>query len=58
YTSPWRAAGEFNNLPITGGGQWESRQLRLNLTYNFGNPELKASRKRKTATEEERSRIQ
>ncbi|NNK81366.1 MAG: TonB-dependent receptor, partial [Flavobacteriales bacterium] len=58
YTNPWTAAGEFNNLPITGGGQWESRQLRLNLSYNFGNPELKGARKRKTATEEERSRIQ
>jgi iron complex outermembrane recepter protein len=57
YTSPWRARGEFNNLPMTGGGSWESRQLRMNLTYNFGNPELKASRNRKTGSEEEIKRI-
>ncbi len=58
YTNPWTARGEFNGLPITGGGKWESRQVRVNFTYKFGNPELKASRKRKTATEEERGRIQ
>ncbi len=57
YTAPWRAQGEFNNLPLTGNGGWESRQVRLNLSYSFGNPELKSRRERKAASEEERKRI-
>lgn len=57
YTSPWRAIGEFNNLPITGNGGYESRQVRLNLRYSFGNPELKSRRERKAAAEEELKRI-
>jgi outer membrane receptor protein involved in Fe transport len=57
YTAPWRARGEFNNLPITGDGGWESRQVRLNLSYSFGNPELKSRKDRKAAAEEELNRI-
>ena len=57
YTNPWRARGEFNRLPMTGGGSWESRQVRVNLSYNFGNAELKSARQRKTGSEEEIDRI-
>ena len=57
YTSPWRADAEFNNIPITGDGGYESRQVRFNLSYLFGNPELKSRRERKAASEEELKRI-
>ncbi len=57
FTAPWQARGEFNGIPIDGDGSWESRLVRLNLSYNFGNQELKSRRERKTATEEERNRM-
>lgn len=39
-------------------GRWESRQLRLNFTYRFGNAQVKAARQRKTSIEEENKRTQ
>ncbi len=56
YTAPWRATGEFNDIQVVGDGGWESRVARVNFSYIFGNPELKANR-RKTGTEEEIQRI-
>jgi hypothetical protein len=31
--------------------------VNLNFTYNFGNAEMKPSRQRRTATEEEQNRV-
>ena len=37
--------------------QWESRQLRLNFAYRFGNNQVKAARQRATGVEEENKRV-
>ncbi len=57
YTSNWRADMEFGGLYITGSGGWESRQIRLNVSYAFGSQEVKRSRKRNTGLEEEEQRV-
>ncbi len=58
YTAPWRAEGRFGDLYITGNGGWESRVVRLNVSYRFGSNEVKKTRNRKTGLEEEGSRVQ
>ena len=55
-TTPWTGDGNFGALVLDADGSWESRVVRLNLQYSFGNQELKI-RKRKTGTEDEINRI-
>ncbi len=57
FTSPWRGITEFGNLTINGNGGGDSRQVRFNLSYNFGSNEVKKARKRKTGLEDEKNRI-
>ena len=57
FTSPWRGTTRFGNLFIDGNGGSDSRQVRFNLTYNFGRNEIKKERKRKTGIEDEKNRI-
>lgn len=57
YTSPWRGTTQFGGLRITGSGGWESRTVRINLSYNFGNKQVKSARQRQTGVEEEKNRI-
>ena len=57
FSSPWRADMQFGGLYINGTGGRESRQLRLNLSYAFGNNQVKAERKRKTGLEDEKGRL-
>ena len=47
----------FAGQTVRVSGTFESRQLRLNLTYRFGNNQVKAARQRKTSLEEESSRV-
>jgi hypothetical protein len=56
YTAPWRANLQYGDLAIVGSGGYESRAFRFQLTYNFGNKEVKSARKRKTGLEEEDQR--
>ena len=56
-TMQWGGISDFGGLYIEASGGWESRQLKLNVSYNFGNQQVKASRKRRTGLEEENSRI-
>ncbi|MFB0948357.1 MAG: outer membrane beta-barrel protein, partial [Spirosomataceae bacterium] len=56
-TSFWNGNSQFGDLLIRGNGGWESRQVRLNLSYSFGNNEVKASRRRKIGLEDERGRL-
>ncbi|WP_027003812.1 TonB-dependent receptor [Hugenholtzia roseola] len=58
FTSPWRGDTEFDNVIIRGNGGWESRQLRFNLTYNFGNAQVKSAARRKIGAEDETNRIE
>ncbi|MCB0666611.1 MAG: TonB-dependent receptor [Saprospiraceae bacterium] len=57
YTNGWGGESRFGQLYMRGGGNWESRQLRVNFTYLFGNKQVKSARNRKTGIEEEQSRI-
>jgi len=57
FTSPWRGDMQFGDLKIQGGGGWESRQVRLNLTYNFGGKDVNGARKRNTGIDEENNRL-
>lgn len=58
FTSPWSGVTEFGDLVIDGSGGSDSRQFRLSLNYNFGSDEIKQARKRKTAIEDEKGRIE
>ncbi|GGI57965.1 TonB-dependent receptor domain-containing protein [Winogradskyella haliclonae] len=57
FTSPWEGVTEFGNLRINGDGGSDSRQVRFNLTYNFGRNEIKKARKRNTGLDAEKNRI-
>lgn len=57
FTSPWRGDTQFADVVINGNGGWESRQIRVNLSYNFGNKQVKSARRRKTGAEEESNRV-
>ncbi|NCT93419.1 MAG: TonB-dependent receptor [Chitinophagaceae bacterium] len=56
-TNPWKATSNFGGLYINGQGSWESRTIRLNFTYRFGNTQVKAARQRQTGLESEAKRI-
>ena len=56
-TNPWGGESNFGVLQMTGGGRWESRQVRINFSYSFGNSQVKAARRRKTGMEEESKRV-
>jgi len=56
-TNEWNAESFFGPLYMRGGGGWDSRRLRVNLTYNFGNQQVKGARRRTTGLEDEKGRI-
>lgn len=56
FTSYWTADLQYGDLYIDGSGGWESRKVGLNLSYNFGNKEVKKARDRKTGLEDEQKR--
>ena len=57
FTSPWEGSTQFDFVKINGDGGNDSRQVRFNLSYNFGNDAVKKSRERQTGLEEEKNRI-
>lgn len=57
FSSPWRGDLTYGDLKIRGRGGWESRQVRLNFSYKFGNNQVKSARKRETGLEDEKGRI-
>lgn len=57
FTAPWRANNNFGGLVINGRGYWESRTVRVNLSWRFGNNQVKAARQRQTGLEQESKRI-
>jgi iron complex outermembrane receptor protein len=56
-TMQWGGTSEFSGQYINNKGGWESRQLKLNFTYRFGNTQVKAARQRKTGAEDENKRV-
>lgn len=57
HTNEWKGQSRFGALYLRGNGNWDSQRLRLNLTWNFGNQQVKGARRRTTSLEEEQSRI-
>ena len=56
-TMSFRGVSNFAGQYLVASGSFESRQLKLNLTYRFGNNQVKASRNRKTGTDDESKRV-
>ncbi len=57
YTSTWRGVQEFSGFYSEARGGWESRQLKVNFSYLFGNQQVKKSRKRETGIEDATKRV-
>lgn len=57
YTAPWTAKNDFGGLKVDGGGNWESRTFRVNISWRFGSAQIKAARERQTGLESESKRI-
>lgn len=58
HTAPWRSYSDaIPGLVIRGAGSWESRQIKLNFNYRFGNQQVKAARRRSTGSEDESKRV-
>ncbi|MEM9990267.1 MAG: TonB-dependent receptor [Bacteroidota bacterium] len=55
-TQQWRGESTFGELYMIAAGDWDSRRVRVNFSYLFGNNQVK-SRKRSTGLEEESSRV-
>jgi outer membrane receptor protein involved in Fe transport len=53
----WYATSNFAGLYVQANGNYESRQLRLNLNYRFGNNQVAKSRERETGASKESGRI-
>jgi iron complex outermembrane receptor protein len=55
FTMQWGGSQISDDLQMYGRGGWESRQLKVNFSYLFGNKAVKA-RKRETGLEDEKGR--
>lgn len=56
HSMQWGGSSEFAGQAFRGHGSWEAQQFKANFTYRFGNTNVKASRQRKNAIEEESKR--
>ncbi len=57
-TAGWNMRSDvIPGLVINGSGRWESRRLTMNLSYRFGNNNVKSARKRSTGSENEAKRL-
>ncbi len=55
-TNHWQVNSDLGPLNVYATGGWDSRRLKLNISYSFGNSNVK-SRRRETGLESEKSRI-
>lgn len=56
-TNEWSSESFFGPLYMQVSGGWDSRRLRVNFTYRFGNQQVKGARRRSTGLEDEKSRV-
>ena len=56
-TQRWFAVSNFSGLYVNANGNYESRQLHLNLSYRFGNNQVEKQRDRKSGADSESNRI-
>lgn len=57
-TMRWQGVSNFAGQYLKASGGWESRMLKVNFTWRFGNTQVKAARQRKSGAEEETKRVQ
>ncbi len=57
-TLRWRGNVDFASQSTTASGYGESRQFKLNFTYRFGSNQVKSSRNRNSAADDESKRTQ
>ena len=57
FQSNWSGVSEFNGLRSVGAGLRDSRRVGMNITYSFGNNEVRRARQRRTGIEDESSRV-
>ncbi|MCB0608422.1 MAG: TonB-dependent receptor [Lewinellaceae bacterium] len=57
YTNQWRGESRFGDLYMLVSGNSDSRRMKLNFTYLFGNDQVKSARRRNTGLEDEQKRI-
>lgn len=55
-TMKWKGTVDYANAHSVASGRWESRQFKINVTYRFGNTQVKSARQRKTGLEDENKR--
>jgi hypothetical protein len=55
--SAYRARYVSNNLNIKWVNQWEGKRISISFNYKFGNANIKASRQRNAASQEEKNRV-
>lgn len=53
----WAGRSDYGGMILDARGGWESRQLRLNFSYMFGNSQVKNSRRRTTSLDDEQRRL-
>ncbi|MBC8155963.1 MAG: TonB-dependent receptor [Bacteroidetes bacterium] len=53
----WRGVSQFGGLYMIASGGYESRQARINFTYNFGSKQVKGARQRNAGSADESKRI-
>lgn len=58
HTQQWEKITRFANINAGFKSTWDSRQVRLNISWKFGKQTVQAERKRKTSSEDEKSRVQ
>jgi len=56
WLNQFRGSTQFQELNFSVRSRWESRVLRVSLTYRFGNQNVKAARQRNTSAEDLKSR--
>jgi iron complex outermembrane recepter protein len=54
----WKGISDFAGQHNISSGGWESRLLKLNFSWRFGNTQVKANREREIGVEEENKRVQ
>jgi outer membrane receptor protein involved in Fe transport len=57
YSQKWSGESNFGDLFMTVNGRGDSRRFRVNLSYNFGNEQVKGARNRQTGLEDEKNRV-
>lgn len=57
HTQDWSGISRFGGLRMDAHGSQDSRRFRVNLTYRFGNQQVKNARRRATGLEDETKRI-